>query len=143
MGAPKIADCRKEKPGMLTILTAIGNLCLVSLSVALPFRALYEYKRSPQHPRTAVMEITIMMLLALLNILGWVLPFARLLRITNPAILAIVLFDLNILLYCWTSPSETWVRKRRKWFIVMAVLSVILGAACILLLVSIFFGEPF
>jgi uncharacterized membrane protein YhaH (DUF805 family) len=90
MGAPKKADWRKEKPGMLTLLTAFGNLCVVIFSIALPFRALYEYKRSAQRPRAAVGGIAIMMLLALLNILGWVLPFTRLLRMTNPAILATV-----------------------------------------------------
>jgi uncharacterized membrane protein len=128
---------------MFTFLTTLGNLIFVFISVALPFSTFYEYKRSPQHPRTAVIGITIMMLLALLNILGWVLIFTSLLRITNPALLAIVLFDLDLLVYCWTSPSETWVRRRKKWFVVMAVLSVILSAVCMFLLVSVFVGEPF
>jgi hypothetical protein len=90
MGAPEKADWREEMPGMLTVLTTFGNLCFLTFSVALPFGALYEYKRSPQHPRAAVIGITIMMLLAFLNILGLVLSFTRLLRMTNPAILAIV-----------------------------------------------------
>ena len=128
---------------MFTFLTTLGDLIFVIMSVSLPFSTFYEYKRSPQHPRTAVIGITIMMLLALLNILGWVLILTRLLRITNPASLAIVLFDLDLLVYGWTSPSETWVRRRKKWFVVMAVLSVIVGAACMLLLVSVFVGEPF
>ncbi len=128
---------------MLTILTAIGHLSFVLSSVALPFRTLYEYKRSPQRPRVAVIGITSMMLLALLNIFGWVLIVTRLLRISNPASLDIVLLDLSVIVYCWTSPSETWIRRRNNWFVAMAVLSIILGVSCMLVLISVFVGEPF
>ena len=128
---------------MFTFLTTLGDLIFVIMSVSLPFSTFYEYKRSPQRPRIAVMGIAIMTLLALLNILGWALILTRLFRITNPASLAIVLFDLDLLVYCWTSPSEAWVRRRKKWFVVMAVLSVIVGAACMLLLVSVFTGKQF
>ena len=127
---------------MLTILTAIGHLSFVLFSVVLPFRMLSEYKRSPQRPRTAVIGITSITLLALLSISGWVLLVTHRLIITNPALLDIALFDLAVLVYCWTSPSETWIRSRRKWFVVMAVLSVILGAASVLSLIAVFAGEP-
>ena len=78
-----------------------------------------------------------MLLLALLNVLSWIVVVTHSLGMKNPAALSIVLFDLTLLVYWWTSPDETWKRRRttRKSFVVMALLSVILLIACVLIFV--------
>ena len=122
---------------MFTFLSAIGSVCFVICTIALPLRTLYEYKRSLDHPRRAVVGSSVMMLLALLNVLSWIVVVTHSLGIKNPAALSIVLFDLTLLVYWWTSPDETWKRRRttRKSFVVMALLSVILVIACVLIFV--------
>ncbi len=122
---------------MFTFLRAIGSLSFVICNIALPFLTLSEYKRSPDHPRRAVLGSSGMMLLALLNVLSWLLVLIRSFTSKNPAALSIVLFDLTLLVYWWTSPSEKWKRRRNTWksFVVMALLSVILVIACVLIFV--------
>ena len=116
-------------------LNAIGSACFVIINIALPFRTLYKYKRSPDHPRRAVVGSMVMMLLALLNVLSWILVLTHFPGIKNPAALIVVLFDLTLLVYWWTSPSEKWKGRRnnRKSFLAMAFLSVILVIACVLI----------
>ena len=122
---------------MFTFLSAIGSLCLVICNIVFPFLTLYEYKRSLDHPRRAMVGSSVMMLLALLDVLSWILIVTHSLRIKTPASLSIVLFDLTLLVYWWTSPNEKWKGRRNNWksFLVMALLSVILVIACILIFV--------
>lgn len=122
---------------MFTFLSATGMALFVIFTIALPFRTLSEYKRSPDHPRRAVVGSIVMMLLALLNALSWILALTHSLGIKNPAALIIVLFDLTLFVYWWTSPSEKWKSRRNNWksFSMMALLSVILGIVCVLIFV--------
>ena len=124
----------EEKPEVFTFPGAIGSAAFVIFTIALPFRTLSEYKRSPDHPRRAVVGSSVMLLLALLNVLSWLLVVTHSLSMKNPAALIIVLFDLTLLVYWWTSPSEKWKSRRNNWksFVVMALLSVILVIACVL-----------
>lgn len=122
---------------MLTFLSATGMALFVIFNIALPLRTLSEYKRSPDHPRRAVVGSIGMMLLALLNVLNWILALTHSLAIKNPAALIIVLFDLTLFVYWWTSPSEKWKSRRNNWksSLMMALLSVILGIVCVLIFV--------
>jgi hypothetical protein len=49
----------------------------------------------------------------------------------------IVLFDLTLLVYWWTSPSEKWKSRRNNWksLLMLALFSVILVIACVLIFV--------
>lgn len=107
---------------MFTFLGAIGSVCFVIVNLALPFVTLYENKRSPRHTRRAMVG-SLVLLLALLNVLSWILVVAHDLSMKNPAALSIVLFDLALLVYWWTSLSEKWQKRRnnRKSFLVMDV----------------------
>ena len=100
---------------MFTFLSAIGSVCFVICTIALPLRTLYEYKRSLDHPRRAVVGSSVMMLLALLNVLSWIVVVTHSLGMKNPATLIIVLFDLTLLVYGWTSPTEKWKSRRNNW----------------------------
>lgn len=122
---------------MFTFLSATGMALFVVFNIALPLRTLSEYKRSPDHPRRAVVGSIGMMLLALLNVLSWILALTHSLGIKNPAALIIILFDLTLFVYWWTSPSEKWKSRRNNWksFLMMVLLSVILGIACVLIFV--------
>jgi hypothetical protein len=128
----------EEKPGVFTFLSAIGMTLFVIFNIALPLRTLSEYKRSADHPRRAVVGSIVMMLLALLNVLGWIVALTHSLGMKNPGALIIVLFDLTLFVYWWTSPSEKWKSRRNNWksFLMMALLSVILVIACVLIFVS-------
>ncbi len=123
---------------MFTFLGSIGIALFVIFTIALSFRTLSEYKRAPDHPRRAVVGSMVMLLLALLNVLSWIVVLTHSLGIKNPATLIIVLFDLTLLVYRWTSPSEKWKSRRNNWksFLMMALLSVILVIACVLIFVS-------
>jgi len=127
-----------EKPGVFTFLGSIGGAFFVIFNIALPLRTLSEYKRSPDHPRRAVVGSSVMLLLALLNVLSWIVVLTHSLGIKNPAALIIALFELTLLVYGWTSPTEKWKSRRNNWksFVVMALLSVILVSACVLIFVS-------
>jgi hypothetical protein len=122
---------------VFTFLSATGMALFVVFNIALPLRTLSEYKRSPDHPRRAVVGSIGMMLLALLNVLSWILALTHSLGIKNPAALIIILFDLTLFVYWWTSPSEKWKSRRNNWksFLMMVLLSVILGIACVLIFV--------
>jgi len=128
----------EEKPGVFTFLSALGGAFFVIFNIALPLRTLSEYKRSPDHPRRAVVGSSVMLLLALLNVLSWIVVLTHSLGIKNPAALIIALFELTLLVYGWTSPTEKWKSRRNNWksFVVMALLSVILVSACVLIFVS-------
>jgi small-conductance mechanosensitive channel len=128
----------EEKPGVFTFLSAIGSASFVIFNVALALRTLSEYKRSPDHPRRAVVGGIVMLLLALLNVLSWIVVLTHPLVIKNPAALIIVLFDLTLLVYGWTTPSEKWKSRRNNWksLLMMALLSVILVIACVLVFAS-------
>ena len=114
--------------------SALGSASFVIFNLVFPFLTLSEYQRSPDHPRRAVVGSSGMMLLALLNVLSWIVIVTHPLRIKTPATLSIVLFDLTLLVYWWTSPNEKWKSRRttRKSFVVMTLLSVILVIACVL-----------
>ena len=79
-----------------------------------------------------------MLLLALLNVLSWIVVLTHSLGMKNPAAVIIALFDLTLLVYGWTSPTEKWKSRRNTWksFVMMALLSVILVIACVLIFVS-------
>ena len=119
---------------------AIGSACFVICNLAFPFRTLYEYQRSPDHPRRAVVGSSVMMLLAFLNVLSWIV------FVTHPLSLmlylvaySINLFVLTLLVYTRTAPSARWERRTTgKSFVVMALLSVILVLATALIFVGIF-----
>ena len=70
-----------------------------------------------------------MLLLALLNVLSWIGVVTHSLDIKNPAALSIVLFDLTLLVYGWTSPTEKWKSRRNKWksFFLLSVILVIVS----------------
>ena len=123
---------------MFTFLGSIGSALFVIFTIALPLRTLSEYKRSPDHLRRAVVGSSVMLLLALLNVLSWIMVLTHSLGIKNPAALIIALFDLTLLVYGWNSPTEKWKSRRNKWksFLMMAFLSVILVIACVLIFVS-------
>lgn len=123
---------------MFTFLSALGSASFVVFSIALTLGTLSEYKRAPDHPRRAVVGSMVMLLLALLNVLSWIVVLTHSLGIKNPAALSLVLFDLTLLVYGWTSPTEKWKSRRNNWksFLTMALLSVILVSACVLIFVS-------
>jgi hypothetical protein len=124
---------------VFTFLSAIGSASFAIFIVALALRTLSEYKRSPDHARRAVMVGSIMMLLlALLTGLIWILVVTHFLVIKNPAALVIVLFDLALLVYGWTTSSEKWKSRRNNWksLLIMLFLSLILVIACVLTFVS-------
>jgi hypothetical protein len=93
---------------VFTFPSAIGSLCFVICNIGFPFLTPYEYKHSPDHPRREVLGSSGMLLLALLNVLSWLLVLTRSFTSKNPAALSIVLFDLTLLVYWWTSLSEKW-----------------------------------
>ncbi len=125
---------------MFTFLGIIGSICFVICNLALPFRTLYEYKRSPDHPRRAVIGSSVMMLLAFLNVLSWIVFVTHPHSLKYLVAYSINLFDLTLLVYWWTAPSATWKRRNtRKSLVVMALLSVILVLACVLIFVGVYF----
>ncbi len=130
---------REEKSDVFTFLGANGSVCFVICNLVLPFRTLYAYKRSPDHPRRAVVGSSVMMLLALLSVLGWIVFVTHPLSLKYLVTYSINLFDLTLLIHYWTAPSTTWKRRNtRKSFVVMAFLSVILVLACVLIFVGIY-----
>ena len=123
---------------MFTLL-AIGSICFVICNLAFPFRTLYEYQRSPDHPRRAVVGSSVMMLLAFLNVLSWIVFVTHPLSLKYLGAYSINFFVTTLLVYTWTSPSATWKRRTtKKSSVVMVLLGVILLLACVLIFVGIF-----
>ena len=80
-----------------------------------------------------------MMLLALLNVLSWIVFVTHPLSLKYQDAYSINLFVTTLLVYTWTAPSARWKRRTtRKSFVVMALLGVILVLACALIFVGIY-----
>lgn len=82
-----------------------------------------------------------MLVLALLVLLNWIMVLTHFLTINDPALVSIALLDLTLLVYGWTSPSETWLKRRnnRKSFFVMVGISVVLVTACVVIFAQVQF----
>ena len=123
---------------MSTVLTYTGILVFLLFVLGWPIMAYHQYRQSSYYNKAAFVGIILLALCAIAALLLFILTITNILNTNNPTILIVAWFDAQILVNWWTSPDEKWVtrRKRRRSFIIMLVLSIILAVALIGILIT-------
>jgi hypothetical protein len=126
----------REKECMVSA-EAVGRLAVMLVAIVLPCNMLREYIHAKRPKRRALIGLIILALLAVLTVLSIIfVPTSSFISFRNPRALFVVPFDLEFLIYCWTSPSETWTTRRRNRgnLIILSAVSVLLLSALMLIL---------
>ncbi|MHB8598989.1 MAG: hypothetical protein ACYDER_19520 [Ktedonobacteraceae bacterium] len=118
---------------VLSLPNVIGILVFLLFVLGWPITAYYQYTQSSHANKAAFVGVILLALCAIAALLLFILIATNILNTNNPTILIVAWFDAQILVNWWTSPDEKWVsrRKRRRSFIIMLFLSVILAVALV------------
>lgn len=118
---------------VLSSPNVIGILVFLLFVLGWPITAYCQYTQSSHYNKLALVGVILLALCAIAALLLFILIVTNILNTNNPIMLIVACFDAQILVNWWTSPDEKWIvrRKKRRSFIIMLVLSVILAVALV------------